>query len=69
MSLEIIKISAAIILGTLALGIIVFILTFASWLVSGFIQGVKQGLEELYYENNVSSFKELIEKKKKEKNK
>jgi hypothetical protein len=67
MILEIIKISSAIILGFIALGIIAFIIAFISWTIIGVIQGVKEGIKDVYYENGVSSFKELLEKKKKEK--
>ena len=67
MILEIIKISSAIILGTIALGIILFLFYFLWELVDGVFQGIKQGIEELYLKNNVFSWKELIEKKKKEK--
>jgi len=47
MIMEIIKISAAIILSVTALGIVIFLLTFAYWLASGFIQGVKETLKDL----------------------
>ena len=65
MTIEIIKISSAIILGFIALGLVVFLLYLVWWIISGFIEGVKQGIEELYLENNVSSWKEFIEKKRK----
>ena len=65
MILEIIKISSAIILGTIALGIILFLFYFLWESVDGVFQGIKQGIEELYLENNVSSWKEFIEKKRK----
>jgi hypothetical protein len=47
MILEIIKISSAIILGFIALGIIIFILTFAWWTIIGFTQGIKEALIDI----------------------
>ena len=67
MIIEIIKISTAFILCFIALGLVIFLLYLVWWIISGLIEGVKQGIEELYLENNVSSWKKLIEKKKKEK--
>jgi len=67
MTIEIIKISSAIILGFIALGLVVFLLSLVWWIISGFIEGVKQGIEELYHEAGVSSFKQYVEKKKKDK--
>ena len=67
MIMEIIKISAAIVLGSLALSIIVFVLTFISWIISGFIQGAKEGYNEVLKQNNASSFKKLIENKRRNK--
>jgi hypothetical protein len=66
MILEIIKISAAIILGTVALGIILFFFYFIWNLIEGLIIGIKEGYRQALHENGVYSFKELIEKKKKE---
>jgi hypothetical protein len=47
MILEIIRISAAIILGFIALGIIIFIFTFAWWTIIGVTEGVKEALRDL----------------------
>jgi hypothetical protein len=58
MILEIIKISAAIILGFIALGIITFILTFAWWTIIGVKEGIKEALIDL---------PKIIEEKKAEK--
>jgi hypothetical protein len=69
MILEIIKVSSAIILGTIALGIVLFFFYYLWQIINGLVGGIKEGIKELYLENNVSSWKELIEKKKKEKNK
>lgn len=45
--MEIIKISAAIILSVTALGLVIFVLTFGYWLTCGFIQGFKESLKDL----------------------
>jgi hypothetical protein len=58
MIMEIIKISSAIILGFIALGLVVFLLSLVWWIINGFIQGVREGLRDL---------PKIIEEKKAEK--
>lgn len=58
MIMEIIKISAAIILGATALGLVIFLLTFAYWIACGFLQGIRETLKDL---------PKIIEEKKAEK--
>jgi hypothetical protein len=58
MILEIIKISEAIILGFIALGITILILTFVWWTMLGVKQGIKEALIDL---------PKIIEEKKAEK--
>jgi len=51
MLMEIIKISAAIVLGSIALSIILFVFFFCMWFIQGMIQGAKEALEEKSWEN------------------
>ena len=69
MLIEIIQISAAIILGTVAFGIVLFFFHFLFSLLLAMIQGIREGWREILHENRVSSFKELVAKKRKEKGK
>ena len=65
MILEVIKISSAIILGTIAFTIVLFLFYFVWYLIDGFTQGFKQAYQLALKEANVSTFKELIEWRKK----
>lgn len=63
MILEIIKISSAIILGTLALFIILFLFYFVCHVINAFIEGLKTSYQDTLHKEGVLSFKELVEKK------
>jgi hypothetical protein len=67
MILEIIKISAAIILSIIALGFVIFIFTFCWWLLTGFIEGIQEGLKDIpkiIEEKKAEKIRKKLDKKK-----